>query len=258
MSNHQIIVIDDYFGQAGTGFVDGVMGSLLRVKREAYRAQVGALVLPVSAEDHYCLHVAIMERGTMRPVLVFKIVPYSRAAQHAQPFPFLEMAKTLYGEADYAALQRDVRKRLDRGVDVSYSGGWAIMPGTRRDQAHSRELKDMYTGLHFLAHQELGLASMYGFGAIEQGTYDFAVREWGSRSPVDADICIPFYNNNRCRAVALDMQHASKHKLAMAEKYRALWEHRSHFKAVSSVLPPRGQPLKVRPAAGGEGAARTG
>jgi hypothetical protein len=229
MMGYQVIVIDDYFGQAGTGYVDGVMGSLFRIKRDAYRTKLGAHVVPVAGDDHYCIHVAINDCATMSPVLVFKVVPFSRSMQHAQRFPFLELARGLYSAADFATLERHVHERIKRGLDVSYSGGWAIMPGARRSRRHSEELKNMYTGLHFLVHEAFGLDSMTGFGAVEQGTYDFAVREWGAVSPVAAEVRVPFYNNDRCRAVSLDMLHASEHKIEMADKYRPLWERRVHF-----------------------------
>ena len=154
----QLIIVRSFFEQLNDPFVSDLFLKLLQLKKNGYQTKHSSRFLPVAANDFFCMHLILCYKKTMTPILCSKIVSYKDCEFHNTPFPLLGLADFLKPEQQ-KEVEGIISKRVAKGNDLSYSGGLTICPSFK-GFGLSTFLKDMYAGIHYLAHLENGLQTM--------------------------------------------------------------------------------------------------
>jgi hypothetical protein len=137
------------------------------------------------------------------------------------------------------AVDEIIRERVQKGRDVSYSGGLTINPHFK-GEGQSPLFKDIYTGLHFLLHHYHQLGTMMGFAIPKVGTDRF-FKTWGVKPLVVEGeemkpTPLPFANQADTILVWGDLENLSDYKKKMGEKYSTLWKDRLEFLVPEETL----------------------
>lgn len=234
----EIIVVSGFFDQIEDPRIGQIFLNLLKLKRSGYLSKHSNRFLPVGTHDFIGHHIILCEKKTSIPILCSKIVSYNTCSYYNTSFPLNDLGNFL-SEDQRRELKLIIDTRIMQGKDVSYSGGLTIHPAFKGFGA-TPLFKDIYTGIHYLAHKTYEYSTMMGFGAPKVGT-DIFFRSWGVRPlevngvPMQAQ-STPFANGIDSILFWSDIESLSDYKRSMGEKFKELWEARLDY-SVRQVTP---------------------
>jgi hypothetical protein len=227
----QVVIVHDFFDQIHDPFLSELFLKLLKLKRDGYQAKHSHRFLPVGTHDFFGIHLILCEQKTMTPILCSKIVSYKNCEYFNTPFP-LQGLSTILNSEQQNELQKIISQRVDKGRDISYSGGLTINPAFKGFGLSSL-FKDIYTGLHYLIHEHNQFETMMGFGTPKVGT-DAFFRKWGvyplAVNGVEMQPTpVPFANGTESLLMWADLENLSDYKKEMGVKFKDLWESRKEY-----------------------------
>ena len=176
-SKLKIVIVKNFYSQIGKiPLLNHLFLEILKTKREGYLTKHSHHFLPVNTYDFIAYHVAFLDEANQQVVLTAKIVSYRDCLYYRLPFPVLDVGP-LFNQVQKNEVMRIIDQRINLGLDVSYSGGWSVNP-IYKGLGKSKNLRDLYTGIHYHVHKQFHLSTMMGFGAPQIGTLDF-FKTWG-------------------------------------------------------------------------------
>lgn len=237
-SDLKIIVVSSFFDQIDDPFVGDIFIKLLKLKKSGYQSKHSERFLPVGTHDFIGHHIILCDKKTSTPILCSKIVSYKTCVYYNTPFPLSELGCFLTNDQTQE-LRSIIETRIQQGKDITYSGGLTINPAFKGFGA-TPLFKDIYTGLHYLAHTTYGYSTVMGFGAPKVGT-DVFFKTWGVRPLEVAGVPMeptptPFANGIDSVLVWGDIDLLSDYKKSMAIKFKELWDERLDY-SVRHLIP---------------------
>ena len=203
---------------------------ILKIKKLGYDLKHKGTYFPLDRDDFFGIHVLILNKDNDDIIFTFKVIPYSFCQKFTNiTFPLLEYALDSKNSQAVNEIESFIREMKIKNQDFSYSGGWVMNPKYKH-RGLSKELRELYTGVHLMLHEQLNLKAMTGVGILEMGTLAFFKDSWGIE-----EFAIPYLNIKRMPNyhIALVYQHLDKvsfFKRKMAKQYRSLWNERTEYK----------------------------
>ncbi len=203
---------------------------ILKIKKAGYDSKHNGTYFPLDRDDFFGIHVLILNEENDDIIFTFKVIPYSYCQKFSNiTFPLLEYALDSKDPAAIREIENFMNEMKLKNHDFSYSGGWVMNPAYK-NKGLSKELRELYTGVHLMLHKRLNLKAMTGVGILEMGTLDFFKNSWGVE-----EFAIPYLNISRMPNyhIALVYQHIDKvtfFKKNMAKRYEDIWSQRFEFK----------------------------
>lgn len=227
---YKIISIVDYFSCLEVLGISEKFGEGMRVKRKAYKEGHEDRYFPLTDDDLYGNHYFICDASNDRVIVTFKVVPFSSSQQFVNTiFPFEHYIRPTCSDTQYSEIQKYMNNFKKRGLDFSYSGGWA-MNNDYRGMGLSRELRNIYSGIHYNIHKDLNISACMGVGIIEKGTYDFFNKHWGFECLLDGEsVVMPNAPSINCHFIGQSFEHFSDNKRMHGMRYRQLWDEREEY-----------------------------
>jgi len=228
LSDLQVVVVSSFFDQIDDPRVSELFVNLLKLKKSGYQSKHSNRFLPVGTHDFFGHHIILCEKKTSTPILCSKIVSYKTCEFYNTPFPLGDLGGFL-SSSQTLELRAIIEKRINDGRDITYSGGLTINP-IFKGFGKTPFFKDIYTGLHYLAHITYGYSTMMGFGAPKVGT-DVFFKTWGVK-PLEVNgvpmqpTPTPFANGIDSVLVWGDIEFLSDYKKTMGRKFKSLWDER--------------------------------
>lgn len=229
ISDLQIVVVNSFFDQIDDPVVSEIFINLLKLKKNGYQSKHSNRFLPVGTHDFIGHHIILCEKRTLVPILCAKIVSYNTCEYYNTAFPLNDLGCFLTSEQQHA-LHSIISGRISAGKDVTYSGGFTINPVFKGFGA-TPLLKDIYTGIHYLAHLSYGYSTVMGFGAPKVGT-DVFFKKWGVK-PLEVNgvemepTPTPFANGIDSVLVWGDIDSLSDYKKDMGARFKDFWDDRT-------------------------------
>lgn len=228
----RLVLVRNFFDQMNNQEVAKIFSDVLQIKKLGYGIKHDRRFLPVGVHDYFSIHLIICDKETLEPILLSKIVSYRDCEYYNITFPLHELKNVIDNEL-FMSMDEIISHRVNQGFDLSYSGGWTINPKFK-GLGLSSTLRDIYTGIHYLIHQNFSLNTMMGFGVPKVGSLEF-FKKWGveplktSQGREMAPTPIPFGNYVDSVVAWGDLESLSHYKRAMAEKYKTLWDERIEY-----------------------------
>jgi hypothetical protein len=238
ISDLQVVVVNSLFDQIEKNEVSELFVNLLKLKKSGYQSKHSDRFLPVGTHDFFGHHIILCEKRTMTPILCAKIISYKTCQYYNTDFPLRDLGDFLLFEQKQE-LDRIIHSRVEQGKDITYSGGLTINP-VFKGFGSSPFFKDVYTGLHYLAHVAYDYSTMMGFALPKVGT-DVFFKTWGVK-PLEVNgipmkpTPTPFVNGIDSILVWGDVNQLSDYKISMGSKFRTLWENRLDY-SIKQVVP---------------------
>ncbi|MCE3013065.1 MAG: hypothetical protein LW878_08345 [Proteobacteria bacterium] len=238
LSDLQVVVVSSFFDQIDDPRVSELFVNLLKLKKSGYQSKHSNRFLPVGTHDFFGHHLILCHKKSFEPILCAKIISYKTCQYYNTDFPLSDLGNFLLVDQK-RELEKIIHERLLRDKDITYSGGLTINP-VFKGFGSSPLFKDIYTGLHYLAHLTFDYSTMMGFALPKVGT-DIFFRTWGVK-PLEVNgvpmqpTPTPFVNGIDSILVWGDVENLSEYKKDMGKRYGALWEDRIDF-SVRRVLP---------------------
>jgi hypothetical protein len=228
---YQVVVLKNAFYQMHRTEVKNWFHQLLSLKCDGYAEKHSARFLPVNSYDFFAIHLLLCHKKSGTPIFCSKIVPYSSCVFFNLKFPLFELESD-FKPHEWSELLSLIESRVHVGKDLSYSGGFTINP---QDKGFGKSplFKDLYTGLHYLAHLHFHLTSVFGFGAVKIGTADF-FKTWGV-TPLKTSqgemspIVVKYGNALESLLLWGDIENVSDYKKRMGTQFKDLWDQRVEY-----------------------------
>jgi hypothetical protein len=227
----KVVLLNGVFSQINNPEIGELFVKLLQLKKNGYQGYHSERFIPVGTHDFFGIHLLICEEKTMTPILCSKVVSYESCKYHNVAFPLMNLTD-VFSHDEQSEVDKIISERLRLGRDLSYSGGLTINPKFK-GFGQSDFFKDMYSGLHYLLHEDYQLETMMGFATPKVGTDAFFAR-WGVK-PLNVEglemkaTPLPFANGAESFLVWGDLENLSDYKKEMGLKYRKLWDNRLEF-----------------------------
>lgn len=223
---YQIKLIDNYFLNYEIESCHSEFMKMLKVKKQGYESKHKQGYFPLDQDDFYGLHVFICDAVNDEIIVTFKVIPFSYTTQFKNAkFPLIDIVKESGNDIAVMNIQKFINKQNAKFLDFSYSGGWTMNP-KYSGKGLSRELKDIYTGIHYHVHNTYNLAYITGIGNVELGTLEFFKKKWGLIEFINQDLSFDRCNEYQFRPIFQRLDLLSEEKLSLAEKYQNLWDER--------------------------------
>lgn len=234
----KVVLLNGVFSQINDPEIGELFVKLLQLKKNGYQGHHSERFIPVGTHDFFGIHLLICEEKTMTPILCSKVVSYTSCDYHNISFPLWNLPD-VFNQEQQSEVHKIISERVTQGKDISYSGGLTINPKFK-GFGQSEFFKDMYSGLHYLLHEENELKTMMGFATPKVGTDAFFAR-WGVRplqvagSEMKATP-LPFANGAESILVWGDLENLSAYKREMGMKYKKLWDNRLEYSVNKTQL----------------------
>ena len=218
----KLVVLDDFFANSHLKLAQKYFSMLVGMKKAGYWSKHNNSYLPFAQNDFICTHVFLVDSTTDDIVLAFKLVRKKVCEKYSISFT---MNEYLIGE-DQSKTNK-IQSRLEEIYlgykNITYSGGWTINPKFK-GFGKTNELKDIYTGVHYLVNQYLKTDIFMGIGVMNFKTHLFFRNVWGMSEMSDEIFNFASCSYLDCKFYELNMHEASLHKHRMAKKYKYMWE----------------------------------
>lgn len=223
---YQIFVIDDYYEKLGDPRITNFMNQLFLIKKTCYEDKHKNNYLSISQDDIFCVHVLVVDSLSETVVMAFKVIKFSSCEKYKVEFPLRGYLKeTGKDQGDLQILERFLSPYIQNNDEFTYSGGWVINP-EYKGRGLTKELKEIYTGIHYLVHQELKAKAITAIGLANIGTDKFFDEMWGLSPISGVTHRIRSCPGFEIRVISMRLEDAKFYKLQMAKKYLALWNAR--------------------------------
>lgn len=203
---------------------------MVGLKLRGFRHEHFYGVMPVDASDFVGLHQIICEEreGELNPVLASRVISLDRCRVHNLVFPALSLVRLAQAPEHEEVVQSIVDRCERNGIGLSYDSSWTIDPEIRKDRARTARLRDMFTAIYVLSHQEYNLPEIIGGGTLRfkaDQYFSYWGYEWISRSGRRLDPISVAHLGGEQVAV-MHLQRFSPEALAIADQWKLLWKRR--------------------------------